>query len=94
MLTLDGIFLVVAIIMLVVQIVLLARTLYLLYKPRMGRFDLCLVKESRDNCRIWSVVITIVLGWLIAYRFEFIFIECVSAVMTLLIFLTGKIEEN
>lgn len=94
MLTLDGIFLVVATIMLVVQIVLLARTLYLLYKPRMGRFDLCLVKESRDNCRIWSVVITVASGLLIAYNFGFIFMTGFSALMTIAIFFAGKIEEK
>ena len=94
MLTLDGIFLVVAIIMLVVQFVLLAITHYVLNRPRIGKFDLCLVKGSRDNCRIWSVVITVASGLLIAYNLGFIFMTGFSALMTIAIFFAGKIEEE
>ena len=94
MLTLDTIFILVAFIMLAVQFVLLVRTICVLAKPISGPFDLCLVKGTRDNCRIWSVVITVVSGLLIAYNFGFIFMTGFSALMTIAIFFAGKIEEK
>lgn len=90
----DTIFIGIAIIMFVVQFILIFRTLYIISKPQSGPFDLCLVKEARNNCRIWSVVITGALGLMIAYRFAFIFIMGFSALMTLAIFLAGKSEEK